>query len=559
MSVTGPRTLVVIPARWASKGIPRKNLCPIGGKPLMAWAIQAALAAESVTRVVVSTDSESIATVARRWGAGVVMRPSALGKDAVTLDPVIHDAVLQEEAQGRRFDVVATIQPTSPLLRTSTLERILQRLNAEQVDTILTAADDTHLAWQQGPDGPTPAYQERLNRQQLPPRFRETGGVLATRRQFVTPTSRFGKRVDIEVLSGFESLDIDTREDWLTAEAALGRRRIAFITIGNRAQGLGHVTRTLTLLESFNGHIVQVLCTPEQDLAIDKLRAAFYEPVICPAEQMLDHLDRFSPDVVVHDQLETAAEQIQTEVAAGYRVVLFEDGGPAQQHAHLVFNALFDESGSEPERGRWCGPQVYCLRDEFTDTEPAPFNPTPQRVLITFGGTDPAGLTFKVLSAVAQVLQERAHKRQSVVGVTVVAGRGFADFDALQHEVSRLEAQGLELRLLQDVPLMSEVMSRADIAFSSAGRTLYELSHMQVPTIVLAQNAVEQQHTFAALQNGFLYLGLGSEVETSQIRISLSSLLDDPMLRAALKQRMQNTDLTRGRIFVPKKILEFEP
>ena len=202
---------------------------------------------------------------------------------------------------------------------------------------------------------------------------------------------------------------------------------------------------------------------------------------------------------------------------------------------------------------------MYCLRDEFTDTEPAPFNPIPQRVLITFGGTDPAGLTFKVLSAVAHALQDRAQKGQDVVALTVVAGRGFADFDALQHEVSRLQARGLELQLLQDVPLMSEVMRSADIAFSSAGRTLYELSHMQVPTIVLAQNAVEQRHTFAALQNGFLYLGLGSEVETSQIRISFSSLLDDPMLRAALRQRMQNTDLTRGRIFVPKQILEFEP
>ena len=115
------RTLAIIPARGGSKGIPRKNLRPLAGKPLLAWAIGAALDAESVDCVVVSTDSDEIARVARRFGARALMRDPALAEDAVTLDPVIHDAVERVEAGGEAFggafDLVLTIQPTSPLLR----------------------------------------------------------------------------------------------------------------------------------------------------------------------------------------------------------------------------------------------------------------------------------------------------------------------------------------------------------------------------------------------------------------------------------------------------------
>ena len=85
--------LAVIPARGGSKGIPRKNMRPLAGRPLLGWVIQACQQSKSVDRVVVSTDSEEIAVVARRLGAEVILRDPKLAEDVVTLDPVIHDAV----------------------------------------------------------------------------------------------------------------------------------------------------------------------------------------------------------------------------------------------------------------------------------------------------------------------------------------------------------------------------------------------------------------------------------------------------------------------------------
>lgn len=541
-----PRVLVVIPARGGSKGIPRKNLSPIGGKPLVAWAIENALAAK-VTRVLVSTDDASIGHAARRFGAAVLMRDAALAGDHVTLDPVVYDAVAREELEGRTYDVVLTMQPTSPLLRPSTVRRIIERLVEPDVDTVLTVIDDAHLAWEVQDGRFVPAYAGRVNRQQLPPRYRETGGALGTRREFVTSTGRIGPRVTVERLSGFEGLDIDHANDWLVAEAALRQRRIAFITIGNELQGLGHVTRALTLLECFNGHYVRVFCPPGQDLALARLRDAFYDAQEVDPANLLAELEAFGANIVIHDQLESDQQQLRAERDAGMKVVVFEDLGPGQVQADLVFNALYPAEETELDKQRYFGPSVYCLRDEFRRAPRNTCRDVVQRVLVTFGGTDPAGLTFKVLEVLAT---------HDEFAVTVVAGRGLSRYAELQDLVKGLRSRGKDIELHRDVPLMSELMARADIAVTSAGRTLYELTHMGVPAIVLAQNATEMKHRFASIENGFLFLGLGREATPAAIESALTALTRSHELRRSLHARMLTIDLTKGRDFVVQRILE---
>ena len=99
-------------------------------------------------------------------------------------------------------------------------------------------------------------------------------------------------------------------------------------------------------------------------------------------------------------------------------------------------------------------------------------------------------------------------------------------------------------------------MSRADVAFSSAGRTLYELAHMRVPTIVLAQNALELKHTFGGPEHGFLPLGLGSEASEQAIRSAFFALYHAPKTRQALWESMNALDLTSSRARVVQAITE---
>jgi CMP-N-acetylneuraminic acid synthetase/spore coat polysaccharide biosynthesis predicted glycosyltransferase SpsG len=541
------RTLIVIPARGGSKGIPRKNLAPIAGKPLIGWAIQAALGCRYATRVVVSTDDDEIGVVARRFGAGVWMRPAELALDHITLDPVIANALEAEEAAGHVYDLVLTVQATSPLIRSATIERVVERFGTEDVDTILTATDDTHLAWVERDGKFVPAYEARVNRQQLPRRYHETGGILATRRANVTPKGRIGAKIALEVLEGFESLDIDNTEDWLVAEVALKRRRVALITIGNPKQGLGHVTRTLTLLDNLNGQVTRVFCEPEQQLAIERLKRAYRPVTVCSKQERLAQLRAFGADLVIHDELNTDPEDILAEKRAGMDVVLFEDNGPSVAHADKVFNALYPAERSDPTLNHWYGPQVYCLRDEFRHAKRSEFRERPVRVLLTFGGTDPAGATLKVLRSIAPVC---------TLGITVIVGQGYQTLTELSAFVEELRASGKDVQLHQDVPMMSDHMAAADIAFSSAGRTLYELAHMAVPTIVVAQNDLEMKHTFAALENGFLHLGLAPNAEQAAIQGAFQSLVSSAQLRSALRERMLKVDLVSGREFVIQKLLE---
>lgn len=220
-------TVAVIPARGGSKGIPLKNIREVGGKPLVAWVIEACLEAESVDRTVVSTDHEEIAEVARRWGAEVpFMRPAEFSGDRVTLDPVIYHAVTAlEEQDGAPIDVVLTVQPTNPTLRPATLENAIETLIEGGYDSVLTLRETRHLYWRKV-DGQFEAmFPERLNRQQLDPLYYETGVVFASRRSIITPNNRLGTNIGHIVLPDEEALDIDTETDLKLAELVIEQLR----------------------------------------------------------------------------------------------------------------------------------------------------------------------------------------------------------------------------------------------------------------------------------------------------------------------------------------------
>lgn len=116
------RILAIIPARGGSKGIPRKNVRLMAGKPLLYYAIHNAQLCDSITDVAVSSDDDEILAIAETYGAVPLRRRAELAQDAVTLDPVIFDAVQQmEERTGSPYDIVVTLQPTSPVLHPETL------------------------------------------------------------------------------------------------------------------------------------------------------------------------------------------------------------------------------------------------------------------------------------------------------------------------------------------------------------------------------------------------------------------------------------------------------
>lgn len=226
MRMNKQKVVAIIPARGGSKGIPRKNIRLLNGKPLISYAIEVAKKSSLIDKVVVSTDDAEISNIARQYGAEVLMRPDNISNDEVPLDPVIHYTVEKlEEDLEENYDIVVTIQPTSPLLSLVTLENVIQKIIKENYDTVLTGLDDRHLSWRLEEDKFIPNFKERKNRQYLPGEFRESGAVFATKRKYITPTNRMGETITIYVVGSEESIDIDSYTDWWVAEKLLKRKK----------------------------------------------------------------------------------------------------------------------------------------------------------------------------------------------------------------------------------------------------------------------------------------------------------------------------------------------
>ncbi|WP_432056956.1 cytidylyltransferase domain-containing protein [Streptomyces sp. bgisy022] len=151
---TARRVLAVIPARGGSKGVPAKNLAPVGGVPLVARAVRACRAARHVTDVVVSTDDPVIADVARRAGAEVVLRPAALSGDTATSEAaVLHALDAHEDAHGGPVDVVLLVQCTSPFLTSGDVDAVAAAVAAGRADSAVTVAPFHGFLWRDGGDG----------------------------------------------------------------------------------------------------------------------------------------------------------------------------------------------------------------------------------------------------------------------------------------------------------------------------------------------------------------------------------------------------------------------
>lgn len=221
-------TVAVIPARGGSKTIPLKNICEVAGRPLIAYAIEACLQAESVDRTIVSTDHPRIAEVAREWGAEVpFMRPAEFAGDLVTLDPVIYHAVTELEARdGKPIDIVLTIQPTCPLLKPETIDRAVATLIEGGYDSVIMLREIRHLYWRRVNGQFQPMFEKRVNRQELEPLYPEVGAVFASRRAIITPQNRLGTNIGHIIGSEEEAIDIDTEIDLRLAELIImnGRR-----------------------------------------------------------------------------------------------------------------------------------------------------------------------------------------------------------------------------------------------------------------------------------------------------------------------------------------------
>ncbi|MFF4017541.1 cytidylyltransferase domain-containing protein [Streptomyces sp. NPDC001843] len=229
------RVLAVIPARGGSKGVPAKNLAPVGGVPLVARAVRECLATRLVTDVVVSTDDQAIAAVAREAGAEVVLRPAAIAGDTATSEAAVLHAVDAHEAlHGSPVDVVLLVQCTSPFIVREDIDGVAGAVVENGADTAVTVAPFHGFVWREAADEPAADggtgtasghgvnhdKSFRPRRQDRPQDFLETGAAYAMDAAgFRKHQHRFFGRTELVRTDPARVLEIDDPHDLARARA----------------------------------------------------------------------------------------------------------------------------------------------------------------------------------------------------------------------------------------------------------------------------------------------------------------------------------------------------
>ena len=224
------KILGLIPARGGSKGVPNKNIKLLGGKPLINYTIEAGLACAEITKLVVSTDSPEIVKISKAAGAEVpFLRPAELATDtSPSIDTVIH-AVEFFRKEGNQFDAVCLLQPTSPFRTAEEVQKAISTFIEKDADSLISVRKvphqfNPHWIFEPNADNgflkiATGESEIITRRQELPPAYYRDGSIYLVKTEvLLKKRSLYGERIAFSLSENEAFVNIDTIEDWETAE-----------------------------------------------------------------------------------------------------------------------------------------------------------------------------------------------------------------------------------------------------------------------------------------------------------------------------------------------------
>jgi CMP-N-acetylneuraminic acid synthetase/spore coat polysaccharide biosynthesis predicted glycosyltransferase SpsG len=527
--------LAIVPARGGSKGVPFKNMRRLGDRPLLAYTVEAVVASGVADRLVVSSDSDQVLRWAQLHGYEVHERPPALASD----DATISDAAAALVAEMGWTGEVGVFQPTSPMRSASSIARAVEAFHESDADSLASCVREPHLHWLDR-DGDLsraqPLFTERVNRQFAHHRvLRETGSIQLVRASALLETgSMVTNRHLLFELAHEESLDIDTTDDLVDARRRLERGTVIFRVRANVKTGSGHAHHCLQVADELADQRLVFLLRDCDPFAEDLVRDHGYDfRTETDLREDLCALTGPGATVVVNDVLDTTEHEVLVERALGLRVVNIEDLGPGAKLADWVVNALYPVN-HEVAPHVATGPAYATLRGEFADLPRKVVRPEAERLLITFGGTDPGQLAPRCARLLAG---------QVDCEIRVVLGHGAPDGEFPDG-----------VRVMRRVRSMAAEMLDADLILTSAGRTVYEAAAVGTPVAVLAQAARDATHAHLGYESGVVFLGIGPLVDDVHVVGVVQRLLGDHELRTELSERLQNSIDGRGAARIAHRI-----
>ena len=287
--------LTIIPARGGSKGIPRKNVRLVGGKPLLAHSIEQARGTPAVTRVVVSTDDAEIAAVAKQFGAEVVWRPADISGDTASSESaLLHVLTHLRDTENYEPELVVFLQATSPLRRPDDIQNAIDTLRRENADSLFSCCPQHGFVWrQQGGklDSFTYDHRKRPRRQDAPEDLTENGSIYVFKpwvlHQF---NNRLGGNVALHRMDPLDSFQVDEPRDLELLDQLLAFRK--------KQAGLPDLTKVRLLVFDFDGVMTDnrvlvdvegneaVFCSRGDGLGLGRLKAGGLEMLVLSLEKV---------------------------------------------------------------------------------------------------------------------------------------------------------------------------------------------------------------------------------------------------------------------------------
>lgn len=223
------KVVALIPARGGSKGIPRKNLHLLAGKPLLAHSIEHASQSTMVGRIVVSTDDAEIGAVARQYGAEVIWRPDDLSGDMASSESaLLHALDHLRDTEGYAPDLVVFLQATSPLRAPGSLDQAIEQLLTCEADSLVSVVPAHVFLWSQEDGLAQPLNYDPRNRprrQDRPAEYIENGSIYVFRPWVLRElNSRLGGKIALFVMEPWSAIDIDTPADVELCEQIIASR-----------------------------------------------------------------------------------------------------------------------------------------------------------------------------------------------------------------------------------------------------------------------------------------------------------------------------------------------
>jgi spore coat polysaccharide biosynthesis predicted glycosyltransferase SpsG/CMP-N-acetylneuraminic acid synthetase len=537
-------------ARGTEPRLPKKNFKRLAGRSLVAHSVASALACDRIEDVFVSTESEALAELAREHGARVpFLRPERLASAGTLLHEVASHAVDRLDAEGAATVTDATpvvlLQSNVPFRRPRDVTTALERFE-EGHEAVISVVERREFYWRRertgaGGRGEAPGsaatgatlerrFDGRAVTAELEPFYRETGSINVTTPRLLERGTRVGDSPGYVVTDRLSALAVDSVLDLWMAERLAEGPGVVFRVDGGDELGMGHVSRCLTLAAELDARLrcdIRFVTDASRPAGAEAIRDAGYPVRAVDGVDPLGVVAAMEPDVVFLDVLDTALDRVRSLHERVAAVISLEDseGGPA--HADFVVNALSQEAADGPNQ--FAGADYFVLREEFRGAAvrlPA----TAERVLFTFGGSDPRALS---------VLACRAVSDDADRDYRLVVGPDFDSWDALEDALADCPA----VETLEDVDDLSRQMAWADLAVSSGGRTVFELAATGTPTLVVAQNDREHARMTDLDERGVVeHLGQAGTVSPERLRAAIDALAADRDRRRALSEH--------GRAFV---------